>query len=267
MSYLRNPLEFYRKYVLKIEEPNPFDGQISHRVFGNIVHDSLFELYTPLLGRVCTAEALAEVKANAATVVRAQFKEKQEDPEKTTGKNALALYVLIRSVEDLIDYDAALAETGSLEIISLEQTYTQSLLLPGLDVPLALYGTIDRIDRLNGVLRIIDYKTGRVTPGEVTLSSWDQLLSGKGKEKAFQLLFYGLLTQNHPSLQGPITAGIFSFKNRKDGVMGFADKSQKPAQVLLDNAVLDLFKEKLSSLITELLNPELPFVDQDINEV
>ena len=267
MSYLRNPLEFYRKYVLKIEEPNPFDGQISHRVFGNIVHDSLFELYTPLLGRVCTAEALAEVKANAAAVVRAQFKEKQEDPEKTTGRNALALYVLIRSVEDLIDYDAALAETGSLEIISLEQSYTQSLLLPGLDVPLALYGTIDRIDRLNGVLRIIDYKTGRVTPSEVTLSSWDQLLSGKGKEKAFQLLFYGLLTQNHPSLQGPITAGIFSFKNRKDGVMGFADKSQKPVQVLLDNAVLDLFKEKLSSLITELLNPEVPFVDQDINEV
>jgi hypothetical protein len=31
--------------------------------------------------------------------------------------------------------------------------------------------------------------------------------------------------------------------------------------------VLDLFKEKLSSLITELLNPEVPFVDQDINEV
>jgi hypothetical protein len=48
--------------------------------------------------------------------------------------------------------------------------------------------------------------------------------------------------------------------------MGFADKSQKPVQVLLDHALLDLFKEKLSSLITELLNPELPFVQKEIEE-
>ena len=266
MAYLRNPLDFYRKYVLKIEEPNPFDGQISHRVFGNIVHDSLYELYTPLVGKFCSPEALTEVKQKIAPVVRAQFKEKQEDPEKTTGRNALALSVLIKSVENLVDYDLELAQQGSLEIVSLEETYTQSLSLPGIDFPLALYGKIDRIDRLNGVLRIIDYKTGRVIPSEVTLNSWDQLLSGSGKEKAFQLLFYGLLTQNHPSLQGPITGGIFSFKNCKDGVMGFVDKSQKPPQTLLDDPLLDAFKKQLSSLVLELLDPELPFVQKEIEE-
>jgi len=93
------------------------------------------------------------------------------------------------------------------------------------------------------------------------------LLSGSGKEKAFQLLFYGLLTQNHPTLQGPITAGIFSFKNQKDGVMGFADKSQKPPQILLDDPLLDVFKKELTSLVLELLDPELPFVQKEIEEL
>jgi hypothetical protein len=49
-------------------------------------------------------------------------------------------------------------------------------------------------------------------------------------------------------------------------VMGFVDKSQKPPQTLLDDPLLDAFKKQLSSLVLELLDPELPFVQKEIEE-
>ena len=39
-----------------------------------------------------------------------------------------------------------------------------------------LYGKIDRIDQLNELYRIIDYKTGKVDSSELSFKNWEDLI-------------------------------------------------------------------------------------------
>ena len=61
-------------------------------------------------------------------------------------------------------------------------------------------------------------------------------------------------------------AGIISFKNMNSGFMKFAAKEsargQKNTQITQE--VLQLFTEQLTQLILEICNPEIPFVEKEI---
>ena len=80
---------------------------------------------------------------------------------------------------------------------------------------------LDRVDELGDVLRIIDYKTGKVEEGEVTFFNWDELSENNKKGKAFQLLMYAYLylNKNPQYLDRKVIAGNFSFKNLKEGLI------------------------------------------------
>ncbi|HOP14268.1 MAG TPA: PD-(D/E)XK nuclease family protein, partial [Lentimicrobium sp.] len=92
------------------------------------------------------------------------------------------------------------AETGynpanGDHLIALEKELTAPLTI---DVPgqgkitVTLKGTADRIDRVNGHTRIIDYKTGKVEARSLKINDVASVFepAKEIKEKAFQLLFY-----------------------------------------------------------------------------
>ena len=56
-----------------------------------------------------------------------------------------------------------------------------------------LKGRVDRIDKYEGLLRIIDYKTGTVTQNDISFNEFEELLNNPKKSKAFQLLVYTYL--------------------------------------------------------------------------
>ena len=105
----------------------------------------------------------------------------------------------------------------------MEQNLVIELNIPELDFPIVLKGKIDRVDELDGQLRIIDYKTGDVTSGEVELIDWDALIEDKKYNKAFQLLCYALMYNSKVS-DASFEAGIISIKKLSLGVIRFATK-------------------------------------------
>jgi ATP-dependent helicase/DNAse subunit B len=89
----------------------------------------------------------------------------REDPgakkRKAEGFNLIVRQVIRMYMHNLIRADM---ETGPFSIVSLEERYVTPLpvLQNGRKVRIFTGGTIDRIDRVNGRIRIIDYKTGSV---------------------------------------------------------------------------------------------------------
>ena len=134
---------------------------------------------------------------------------------------------------------------------------------------MSLKGQVDRVDRCNGTIRIIDFKTGMVQPSSVEIVDWAQLITNKKYDKAFQLLTYAYLRQ-HTSPETSVTAGILSFKNMAAGLMCFATKKgshdrNKIASITPE--VLKQYEEQLFALVGGIMNPEIPFVAAGLDDI
>ncbi|MEL6483559.1 MAG: PD-(D/E)XK nuclease family protein, partial [Bacteroidota bacterium] len=49
--YIQNPWEFYQRYVLQLNEPEVSQETMAPNLFGTIVHDILYAIYLPFLGK------------------------------------------------------------------------------------------------------------------------------------------------------------------------------------------------------------------------
>ncbi len=266
-SYIRNPIDFYYQKILKINEAQDVEEVVGYSTLGNIVHDSLENLYKPFVGSLLQSEELKQLIPKIDNEVAFQFKEHFGKGDYSRGKNLIIFEVAKRYVNNLILLDVSEIEAGnSIKILHLESELKMRIPLAKLSFPVHLGGKVDRVDLFNDELRIIDYKTGKVLSNEVELVDWTELTSDYKYSKAFQVLAYALLMRdahNFSSMQ----AGIISFKNLNAGFMPFAKKATKgksAKDALIGNEVLDRFREELSNLILEICDSDQPFQEKEI---
>ena len=107
------------------------------------------------------------------------------------------------------------------------------------------------------MLRIIDYKTGKVDQAEVSFAEYDEIVDNPKKAKAFQLLMYAYLylKMNPQYLDKNVVAGNFSFKNLRNGLIKISRKINKKNELLFITAnVLDEFESQLEVILTQINN-------------
>ena len=126
-------------------------------------------------------------------------------------------------------------------------------------MPIKIKGKLDRIDEIDGVNRIVDYKTGKVELRNVKINDWETLIDDYDKSKAFQLLCYALLYDAYKPLNN-IKAGILSFKNLNSGMLLFSTSNSD----IIDQNTLSEYKKVLVQLILEIFNPEIPFLEKEV---
>ena len=154
----------------------------------------------------------------------------------------------------------------TLKILKLEKPVQTTLNLDGKTI--TLRGIVDRIDELDGCLRIIDYKTGKVSNNELEVYDWENIiLDYKKFSKAFQILMYAYILNKESMLPNNTTAGIISFKNLTSWVMLFAEKDgarSRSKNQLITQEVLNKFEIQLQTLLKEIFNLEIPFTEKEI---
>ena len=259
--YIQDPVDFYKKSILKISDLDTVEDTIAANTFGTIIHNTMEELYAPLIDQYLTPEALTALKSAIPTVVRKYFVMFYDESSIHKGKNSIAYRVLIRYVENFINIEIAESKSKKIKILSLEKKMKITLEIPGVNYPVVLKGTIDRVDEIDGQLRILDYKTGKVTSGEMNIISWDDILEDPKKNKLFQVLCYSLM-YGLPANESTYKAGVISFKNMKSGFLSFglkAKKSDRNTTTAIDATILEEFRGQLFSLIQEICDPEIPF--------
>ena len=261
-NYLYNPIAFYKQKVLGINELDAVEEIVAANTLGTIVHDTLEELYKPYLNQFLTTESIDSMLKTSKKIVQKYFKKHFRNGEMNRGKNRLIFEVANRYVERFLGLERNVLKEGNhLKILATEQKLETIITVPGLDFPIKIKGIVDRIDELNGVTRIIDYKTGMVNSGDLKITDLSTIKEYK-YNKAIQVLLYSLLyTKNIKSNESPsIEAGIYSFKNLKSGLLkvNFSSNYRTPDYEItsekLDEAIF-----QISEVIQEIYNPMISF--------
>ncbi len=202
-TWLNCRMKFYYRYVCGIPEEEKLDKDIDQRRFGNILHDVMKELYEPLLESDRVSERIKLIMADREHIqksVREAASREMKWSEETIleGKGVIILDVLERYVKDVLRFDS---ETGNLVLKHLENRHARPLTLKRGSgaIGIKLGGVIDRIDTVDGNMRVVDYKTG--APKNETASVDD--LFNEDKEKRNDallqtLLYCSVLSESYP---------------------------------------------------------------------
>lgn len=264
-TYIECPLNFYYNYVIGAKDADEVEEEIEMSSFGTFVHNALEELYQPFVGKNVTEQDLKQLlKLADETVTKAFTKEKFTLNELKRGKNLLTLNVAQNYVKTFIgnELESVKGKTNLLVIKSLEEEL-RAIVKVG-DETIKLKGKADRIDEFDNVLRIIDYKTGKVDSSDLKVSDIE-LLSKSKRAKAFQVLMYALMySKQHDLSNTTLHSGIISFRKLSEGFMpfGVGTSRQKPDSELTQE-LLNSFEEIVIQVIEQIFDEEVPFVHND----
>jgi hypothetical protein len=261
-SYTRNPIRFYFQKIIGIKDVDEVEENIAVNTLGTIVHEALKAIYEPFIDKFLSVSDIQNSFDKIDDEVLKQFKVVYKEGEIKKGKNLLAFEVAKRNIQNFLIMELEAINNGdAIKIIALEKKFERILNHQDLPFPVKIGGSVDRIEERNGIIRIIDYKTGKVEKSDVTLKSWDKLTEEISNEKIIQVLAYAFMFESQA--QGkPMEAGIISFKNLKSGFLPFIIKEGKASNSNIDKEVLDNYTDQLAILINEILDIETPFIEK-----
>lgn len=260
-------LQFYLSYLAGIGEPDEPEETIESATLGNVIHEILREFYAPIINQTLTVSDIERMRAQAESFARKAFVKYYKNGDVEHGKNLLMVRVIHEYINNLLDTELnSITKAGMVhEILEVESLYEQnrSIQTKSGAVEIKLKGYIDRIDRTANKIRIIDYKTGKVEARELRLKIWEELKTESRYRKYFQVLFYAYLYwKKHDSDPGELDPGIITFRNLKGGFLRLG----YPDDVVLTASIMQKFEEILESILDDIFNPELPFVQTENEE-
>ena len=234
-------LQYYYSYVLNLRKEKQYEDELGADVFGTWVHKVLENVDKEILeshvGWVDQADAKWRIDHldELLDQAMAQIQEREGVFEMEKGFN----YVLKEVAKTILtNYYKAEIHWNSGRVQLLDTEMDLETLVPvsfeGDVFSVKLKGRVDRLDRVDGKYRIIDYKTGKVETKDLTISAQGlmaDLLSDDLKGKLLQLWLYKFLlaeaarTQSNSLFSGLdwknmwIEPGIISFRNLDAGVL------------------------------------------------
>jgi ATP-dependent helicase/DNAse subunit B len=257
-TYINCSLSFYYTYILGLEEVEEVEEDISVRTMGTILHEVLEDLYKPFLGKLPDESTLKNALLNAENLIAQKTALIFPALRVNTGKNLLFMKVAETWLKRFVKNELTSISDHNAPILKgVELALKHPLLVEvqGLgNIDITLYGKIDRVDLKDGILRVIDYKTGKVEEKDVKAQNLDDLFNpNKKTDKQLQLLLYKYLAEHTEDLAGyPIQPGLLSFRSLNKGFM-----------TLESNIQATEFESGLKSLFQEIFNTEIPFKQTD----
>jgi len=262
VTYLYNPIDFYLNQILKTRETNEIEEELSQRNYGNLVHYALQFLHEPIKGKILSINDLEDLLQKLdESIEDAIEKLKHQSEFYERGMNFIHKEIAKRVVRNIVEYDLELVKNGSaLEIIDLEKEINCDFYLDeNRTDKISFYGFIDRIDRLDGVTRVIDYKTAK--PKKLTVSL------GKNKEEKLPELFF------NDDYKQALQLSIYKYcitnslnikpENVETAIWSFAEVNNGPQNLNFIDIEDSEVEDSIRNLIAEILNPEVPFEEKE----
>ncbi|NPA36863.1 MAG: DUF2800 domain-containing protein [Chlorobi bacterium] len=267
-KYMECPMRFYYSNVAGIKEPEEIMDEADSRIFGKIFHTAIENLFRPFIDKQLSSDlidALIQNTANTDRIIEEAFK-----------KEISPFDFQKHGFNDLYGNNLILKEVTKkyiLELLEKEKSYCP-FTISGLELDVEtefsfdnktvkIKGTIDRIDKKDNIIRIIDYKTGS---SKNIFSDIDTLFS---KEKhsdlkaIFQTFLYSYILKKDKNDSGILySAGIINTKE-------LFNKSYTPdikrgnrssnAKEIYFNEVESEFVKNMKLLLSEIFDPSVPF--------
>lgn len=278
-AYINCQMKFFLKYIMRINDDS-FDEELGANTKGTIIHRTLEILLNPYASQAkpIDKEEFKNIMARSKSALNQAIEENNPRGMTDIGYNYLHKLNIHQQLDNYLNYTLRQLDGGkAISIINTELDLKATCDTP--NGPCVIAGTADRIDRFDGQLRVIDYKTGSVENKFVTLpkhyagiSDLEYLKSIP--EKALQLLLYQYMylksteSAKDDNVQGTIHALKYSHQiefQLKKSTTNSKEKDETVPFLESDNFIEDMEK-MLSAIVEEIMDTELPFVQTDDKE-
>lgn len=266
-------LKFYFKYIAELAEEEAVSEEVDPAVFGNLVHLALENLYLGFIARkkrnLLMPDDFPSLKEFVfpaiEKAIRKQYFLEEDDQLKLTGHLTIARDVLQKYLLRILELDA---ESAPFEIISLEaeKKYKAQFLIqtPFGTQDVLLGGIIDRVDKREGVIRLMDYKSGKDSKQFESIAGLFDRENKNRNKAAMQTLFYGLLYHhNFPLNSLPLKPALLNLRDvfSEDFSPYLEIKEPKGKAYLVENYLdyKEAFESNLRELLEELFGQDIPF--------
>jgi hypothetical protein len=272
-TYLECRLRFYLRHIARIKEPDEIEEDLDARVFGTFVHEVMESFYKQIVERVpankvVTAGDLDRMEAGIQHLIDQAFIRNYhlnpDAPVQYEGQRLVVREVVKRFVSRIIEMDREFAPftLEAIELGGLEYRVA----LPGFESPIILGGKVDRVDRKDNMVRVIDYKTGK---DQLDFESIPSLFirDNKRNKAAFQTILYAMLFESHMiGNDMKVVPGLINRMSLFDRDFQFGFRMDGS---YVDDIVPHLtdFKAELQKLLAELFDRSVPFDQTDNVEV
>ena len=240
-DYLTCPVRFFYSKVEGLKPEKEVLDSLDASKLGNVLHKTMQELYPK--GAVLSAqylEGLRKDKARIRSLVEKYICSELNTIE-VSGRNFVFADVICSYVDAILEADGALAASGqSIRIEGAEQF--ESMTIGGF----RFIGYIDRLDSPSpGELRVVDYKTGRVTEEDLSFGP-----KGEVPHIGLQLYLYKRLAE--PKARGrSISGAIYQ--------PGAIISGAGVYELTLDLEFCSRFDGELDRILTEISDVSVPW--------
>ena len=259
-TYLNCSLKFYFNYIAGLPEQEEVKEEIDGAIFGTIFHDTMETLYAPFAGKLIQKGDLENISKDYVTInneitrlIGEHYLKQKGDKIKLEGKTLLFFENIKTYVRQLLKIDMLQAP---FTILSLEQKYKRQLEISGQKIWVG--GTIDRLDVKDGLVRVLDYKTGNVN--SLGFKELDELFVRDDKDpkkEILQALIYSWAVSAEKPTQ-EVKPSVYSL--RKLFESNFNPDIRRNGQSFVFSEVADDFESVLKTLVTEIYSAENEFV-------
>ena len=269
-SYMECPLRFYFQYIAKLRKPDGVEEEISPAVFGSILHKTLEIIYDTHVqetdNQTISPNDFDDLHTRLDAALDDAFKDSKgiHVSQKYHYRNneIVIREVLRKHVKTILRYDKTIAP---FDIVQLEGRTNFDISLQVDDFEVGLSGVIDRIDKVDGIYRIIDYKTGKVNKAFKSIVAIFSPENRKTEKTIIQSLLYALLFVKQERFSGKL------FYSEIYNVQEMKQKTFQPKLTLkegrlsrlIDHEVikglLTEYEEILAETLSDIFNPEISF--------
>lgn len=250
-SYINCSLQFYFRYLAGLKELEEVEEGIDSKTFGSIFHKAM-ELFYEGQNEI-SLSFLEKQKEKISEIVGLAFKEILKGHDHETGKNLLVKSVISELIKRMIYNDM---KDAPFQMIQQEQEMNIPFRFSEDMDPIMLRGFIDRIDKKDGVYRILDYKTGKVEIKNVDIP---EFFSDPAHKISLQAFLYGWMYRQEIKSE-KIRLGIYPVRKPIEGIV-YLQKAEPIPDILFDD-----FENELKKLFQEIYNPLLPFKQTEDKE-
>jgi ATP-dependent helicase/nuclease subunit B len=263
-TYVDCPLQFFYKYVARIEEPKEVVENVEANIVGLMLHWMLETFYRELMraDAMMSKERIAEHRKTIPRLAERAFARivfnDEQHAVNHNGMQKVVLAIVKEYAEIILDQDEAHAPFKILALEKKDQI-NFDFFVDGVKECITLHGIIDRIDEKDGITRIVDYKTGS---DDLRFSSIEEVFQTNGKKlnKALiQTLFYTHVYEQ-ANTKERVEPNIYSIRNMRTEGAYFMEGRGKTR--LAGDRLADIkleFVELLRKKLGELFDEHTPF--------
>lgn len=240
-------LKFYFKYLKGFSVPDEVSEMMQENDFGLIFHKAIEELYKPFNRKEISKEDIGKLIKNQDYLKQILYESIEEvyylKASEIDGYNEIVFELLLKYLNQILVADW---EYAPFSLLGLEREVVYSI--PCEHGSLTFKGAIDRLDIKEGIVRPLDYKTGKAV---FDFKDVESLFGEKKTNKVtLQTLMYAMLLDHVGKGEYKIVPSVYSLREQMKGGeykvlknLEFYSEVKSEFEAILTQSITQIFLE------------------------